>query len=200
MLVKRQIPMLRLLEDGSSARYGTVWVDEVRRIEGRATALTLVSIGVVILAPRTCTYYIAVGEELPSLGVVVLLRLLLCKGTLIIKCTEEGRGVLPMGRARRTAIDVEGHTEASEGVSDNGVITIHYILWGNSLLLRTDSDGHTVLIAPADEEHLLPLEPQVASVDICWDVDPSKVSDMHWPVGIGKGGRDECSLIVLLHR
>ena len=88
MLVKRQIPMLRLLEDGSSTRYGTVWVDEVRRIEGRSTALTLVSIGVVILTPRTCTYYIAVGEELPSLGIVVLLRLLLCKGTLIIKCTE----------------------------------------------------------------------------------------------------------------
>lgn len=192
--------MLRLLEDGSSARYGTVWVDEVRRIEGRSTALTLVSIGVVILTPRTCTYYIAVGEELPSLGIVVLLRLLLDEGSLVIEGTEEGRGMLPMGRARRTAIDVEGHTEASEGVPDNGVVAVHYILRGDSLLLRTDSDGHTVLIAPADEEHLLPLEPQVASVDICGDVDPSKVSDMHWPVGIGKGGSDECSLIVLLHR
>ena len=192
--------MLRLLEDRRSARDGAVGVDEVGGVEGRATALTLVSVGMLILTPRARTYDVAVGEELPCLGVVVLLRLLLDEGSLVIEGTEEGRGMLPMGRARRTAIDVEGHTEASEGVSDNGVVAVYYILRGDSLLLRTDGDGHTVLITPADEEHLLPLEPQVASVDICWDVYPGEVADMHWPIGVGQGGRDECSLIVLLHR
>ena len=175
-------------------------VDEVGGVEGRATALTLVSVGMLILTPRARTYDVAVGEELPCLGVVVLLRLLLDEGSLVIEGTEEGRGMLPMGRARRTAIDVEGHTEASEGVPDDGVVAIHYILRGDSLLLRTDGDGHTVLIAPADEEHLLPLEPQVASVDVCRDVYSSEVADMHWPIGVGQGGRNECSLIVLLHR
>ena len=85
-----------------------------------------------------------------------------------------------MGRARRTAIDVEGHTEASEGVPDDGVVAVHYILRGDSLLLRTDSDGHTVLIAPADEEHLLPLEPQVAS-----DISAGMYTPARWPICTG---------------
>ena len=114
VLVKGQIPVLCLAELRRSAGDSALGVDEVGGVQRRATGLTLVTIGALILTARAGTRDVAVREELLGLGVVVLLALFFDEAALIVDGSEDRRGKLTVRGARRTAVDIEGDTEVSE--------------------------------------------------------------------------------------
>ena len=132
-------------------------MNEVGWVQRRSAVLTLISVCPVILTAGTGTSDIAVGEELLSFGVIILLALLLKEFPLIIKGTEERSSMLSMSRARRTSVDIEGNPEVCERLTDDSIIAVDDILRGDTFLLGLDSDGDTMLIATADEEYLFAL-------------------------------------------
>ena len=71
-------------------------VDEFLRAEGASALLALVTISVRIAALRAGTDYVPVSQECLGLGIVVLLALLGDELALVVKLTEELRGVLVM--------------------------------------------------------------------------------------------------------
>ena len=114
VLVEGQIPVLRLAELRRSAGDSALGVDEIGGVQRRATGLTLVTIGALILTAGAGTRDVAVREELLSLGIVVLLALFFDEAALIVDGSEDRRGKLTVRGARRTAVDIEGDTEVSE--------------------------------------------------------------------------------------
>ena len=151
MLVKREIPVLRLAKLRCCPRDSTLGVDEVRRVERRPAVLTLVSVGTLILTARARTGDVAVSEELLRLGIVVLLTLLLDEAPLVIDRSEDLRGMLPVRSTRRTPVGVKGDPEVSKGLADDRIIAVYDVLGADALLLCLDGDGDAMLITPADE-------------------------------------------------
>ena len=114
VLVKGQIPVLRLAELRRSTGDSALGMDEVGGVQRRAAGLTLVTIGALILTAGAGARDVAVREELLGLGVVVLLALLLDEAALVVDGSEDRRGQLTVRGACRTAVDIEGDTEVSE--------------------------------------------------------------------------------------
>ena len=98
-----------------------------------------------------------------------------------------------MSLRRGAAIHIERDTELLERVLDDLVIAVHDVLRGDSLLASLDGNGHTMLVATADHQHLTPLQAQIACIDIGRYVYPRQVADVHRAVGVWQGGGDECS-------
>ncbi len=68
------------------------------------------------------------------------------------------------------------------------MVAVADILRGHAFLLGADGDGHTMLIAAADEDHRLLSQAQVAHVDVGRHIDAGEVADMHAAIGIGQSG------------
>ena len=77
ILVQGQIPMLGFPHHGRVAAESRLGVDEVGGVERSAAGFALVAVGMLVAAMRAGTGDVAVGEELPGLFVIVLLRHLL---------------------------------------------------------------------------------------------------------------------------
>ena len=140
---------------------------------------------------------VAVGEKLSGLLVVILLALLLDEDALVIERAEEVGGHAMVHLGGGAGVDVERDAEALEGVLDKRVVAVYDVLRGDALLLGAEGDGHAVLIRPTDEEDVASAESQIARVDVGWQVDTGKVSDMHRPVRVGQCGGDEGALEIL---
>ena len=66
------------------------------------------------------------------------------------------------------------------------MVAVHHVLWRDALLAGPDGDGHSVLVAAADEYHLALLQSEVTHVDVCRHVDAGQVANMYAAVGIGQ--------------
>lgn len=51
-----------------------------------------------------------------------------------------------------------------------------------------DSDGHSVLVASADESNVLFLKSEIAHIDVCRHINSGQVADVHSAVGVRQGG------------
>ena len=63
-------------------------------------------------------------------------------------------------------IDVERYAEVFEGFLDEVVVAVNHLLRGDALLARAYSDGHTMLVASANKDHILLLQAEVSHVDV----------------------------------
>ena len=103
-----------------------------------------------------------------------------------------------MRLARRARIHVERDAQTLERLLDDVVVAVNDILWLNAFLLGLDGDGYTVLVAPANHDHILAFEAQVADILIGRDVDTRQVADVNGAVGVGQRCGHERALKFLL--
>ena len=97
------------------------------------------------------------------------------------------------GRSR-APVDVEGYAQLGKGILDDGMIAVYDILRGDTLFFGLDGDGHSMLVAAADEEHLLTFHAEIAGIDIGRHVDAGQMPDMHRTVGIRQSRSDKRTL------
>ena len=135
---------------------------------------------------RAFSLDVAVGEELMRLLVVVLLAFDLHKLAAIVELAEEVGSQLMVGLGGGAGIDIEGDAKVLERLFDDVVVAIYHVLRGATLLLGPDGHRHSMLVAAADEEHILTLEAKIAHVDVGWHIDTCQVSDVHRTVGVGQ--------------
>ena len=146
----------------------------------------MVAIGTLVVAIGTFSCHVTVGKELLGLLVVKLGSSLLRQFSLVIEFAKPFGSKFMMDVGGGAAIDVKGDTELLERVLNHLVITIHHVLWGDALLAGSHRDGHTVLIASADKQHILLLQSQVTYIDVGWYVNASQMTDVNTTVCIGQ--------------
>jgi hypothetical protein len=173
---------------------GVVWVDEFVRRKGCSALLTLVAISTSSVTAWALTADIAVGEELLRFWVVELLGGLLNKLAVVVEMAEKIRCQLVVDLAGGTRIHIKRDTEALEGVFDDVVVAIYYLLSGDALFACANCDRYTVLVATAYEKDILAFEAKVADIDVGWYIHTCQVSDVYRTIGIRKGCGYKCSL------
>ena len=197
VFVERQIPVLGLAHHGFGSADGGVRVDEFHRREIAAALLALVAVGVGVAAVGALAHDVSVGKELVGFLVVILFRFLLDEFAIVVKFAEEVGGKFVVYFGGGTAVDVEGDAKLLKRVLDEFVVAVADILWRTAFLLGTYGDGHAVLIATADEDHVLALEAQVPGIDIGWHIDAGHVPDVDTTVGI-RQSRSHCGALEFL--
>ncbi len=80
-------------------------------------------------------------------------------------------------------VEVDRH--APEAVRHDGVVAVDDLLRGHPFPVGPDGDGNPVLVRAADEQHVRPLLPLVAHVDIGRDVGSGKMPQVQGAVGVG---------------
>ena len=190
VLIEGQIPVLRGTNDGLRPRNGGVGIDQFHRTEVVTAALTLVAVCVFVVTIGAFAHDIAVGQELMGLLIVVLFGLFLHQFPLVIELFKEVAGKLMMRGAGRSAINIEADAKRLERLFDELVVAVAHVLRRDTLFLRTDSDGHTMLIAAANEHHLLFFEAQIAHVNIGRHIDSCQMANVNASVGIGQSRRN----------
>ena len=198
ILVQGQVPVLCLLHHRRGAADGALRINEFRGREVTTALLTLVTIGALIVAVGALARYITVGQELLSLFVIQLCGGLFCQLALVIELAEPFGSKLMVGLAGSATVDIKRDAELLKRVLDHLVVTIDYVLRGDAFLTGTDGNGHTVLIASADEHHVLLLQSQVAHINVGRYIDTGQVADMNTSVGVGQCRRYRKSLVILL--
>ncbi len=172
-------------------------VDKLIWRERSATLLALVAVSPFGSASRTGAHDIAVGKELPRNLIAELLLGLLYQLALVIERAEEVGSELVVNLRSSAAVDIKRNTELLKGFLDQVMVAVNHLLYGDTLLACTDSNGHAVLVATANKHHLLFLQSQVAHVDIGRHIDTGKVPDVHTTVGIRQGSRN-CGTLEML--
>ena len=198
VLVQGEEPVLGLLQHGLGAAEGALGVDEVGGVEAGAAGFALVAIGVLVAAVGAGAGDVAVGQELLGLLVVVLLRHFLDELALLVEFLEVGGGGLVVLLAGGAAVDVERDAQFGEAVLDNLVVAVDDVLRRDALLAGLDGDGHAVLVAAADEHHLLALGAEVAHIDVGGHVDAGQVADVHRAVGVGQRRGDGVAAVLFV--
>ena len=191
--VEREIPVLGFLLDRHGAAELGVRVQQFLGAEGRTAFLALVAVGVLVAALRAGALDEAVGEEHAGLGIVELLGDLRDEVFLLVELAEELRSVLRVDGGGGAGVDVEVDAELREGVLHDPVVAVHDVLRGDALLAGLDGDGDAVLVAAADEHHVLAAHAEIADVDVAGDVGAGEVADMDGAVRVGKGTGDQGS-------
>ena len=129
-----------------------------------------------------------------SLLVIVLLALLFNELAIVIEFAEEVRGKLVMCWTGCTAIHIERDTELLERVLNHLMIAVAYVLRGDSFLLCTDCDWHTVLVTTTDKDYLTLLQSEITHIDIGWNIHTSKVSYMYTTISVWQCRRNRGAL------
>ena len=79
------------------------------------------------------------------------------------------------------------------------MILIYDFLWRASQILGFECDWNAVLIASADEKHILSLQAEKADINVCRNIYSCQVADVHTSVCIRKGCGNEMSGELLFH-
>ena len=196
ILVQGQIPVLGLAQHGLRTADGGLGIDKLGGREVASALLALVAVGTLVVAVRALAGDVAVGQELVGLLVVVLFGGFLGELSLVVELAEEVGCKLVVGVAGGAAVDVEAYSELLEALLYHRVVAVYHVLGRDALFLGAYGDGHSVLVATADEHHLLLLQAQIAHVDVCRHVDSGQVSDVDSTVGVWQCSRDGGTLIV----
>ncbi len=193
-LVEGKIEVGGLAHHGDAAGDCRAGIDQVGGVEACAARLALVAVCTFRTAVGALAGDIAVCEELAGLLVVQLHGGLLHEFPLVVKAAEEIGGRTGMRLGAGAPVHVERYAELLERIFDYRVITVHYVLGGDTLLAGLYGDGYAMLVAAADEQHLLSLKTEIPRIDVGRDIDSGQVADMHRPVGVRQGRGDKCTL------
>ena len=146
-------------------------IDQIRRIQRCSAGFTLIAISPFILTMRTSTGNITVGKELLSLFIIILLRRLLDKNSLVIQFPEKLGSCFRMDIGRGTGIYIERNSK---------LFKRFFYYRGNR---------YSMLIRSADMDHLFSFETQVSGINISRNIYTGQMPDMHRAVSI----RQRCS-------
>ena len=199
VLIQRKIPVFGFLHHRLATADGRLRIDQVCSIQRSTAGFALVAIRFFVAAMRTCTGYIAVGEELFSFLVVVLLACLFDEFAFLIQGAEEVRCHLSMCRRSCTGIDIERDTEVLKRFLDDAMKTIHHILRCNPFFLSAKGNRHTVLVRSPDHQNILSLQAKVTGIYIGRHIHTSQVPDMYRPVRIRQRRSNQRSLKLFFH-
>ena len=141
----------------------------------------------------------AVGQELVGLLVVQLHGGLLDELTLFIEAAEEVGSGAAMLLGGGTAVYIERYAQLLETVLDYIVVTVHYVLRSDTLVLGLYSDGHAVLVATAYEENLPPLQAQVSDINVRRDIDSRQMAYVDRAIGIRQSRSHQRTLEFFIH-
>ena len=103
-----------------------------------------------------------------------------------------------MGLRCGAAVYVEGDAELLEALLYHRVVSVHNVLRCDAFLLGAYRDGHSVLVASADEDYVLVLHAQVAHVYVSRNIHSGKVAYVHSAVGIWQSCCYSCTFVVFL--
>ena len=176
--------LLRGLHDGGGAAAGAVRVDDVAGLEGGAAAVALVGADVLGAADGALALHVAVRQELPAFGAVVLVLVAGVDVPVVKQRLEK-----PLGH-----LDVDGGVGLPvEGVADPQVldrllvdfmVAVGHLLGGDALLLGGDGDGRPVLIGAADDPDLVAQQAVVAGEDVRREEGPGHMPQVDGAVGV----------------
>ena len=158
IIVQGQIPVFGFLEHRLRTADGTCGVDEFGGVEGRTAFLTLVAVGLGIVAVGTFSDDVAVGQELLGFLVIILLGGFLYQFAFFIHFLEEVGSHLAVGGRCGAAVDIKRDAKVGKALFNHLMIAVNHLLWGDALFLGTDGDGHAMLIAAANKLHILFLQ------------------------------------------
>ena len=89
---------------------------------------------------------------------------------------------------------IEGYAQLFPRLQEQGMITLHHLGRGDSLLVRADGDGSAVGVAAGHHQHAVSLKPVVAGEDVCGQVTSGHVAQVQRAVGVGaRLRRQECA-------
>ena len=71
------------------------------------------------------------------------------------------------------------------------MVAVHDLLGGDALLAGALGHGHAVLVATADEQHVLALQTQVAHIDVGRHIHASQMANVDRTVSIGQRCRHQ---------
>ena len=94
----------------------------------------------------------------------------------------------------RARIYIERYTKTLKRIFDDLVVTVHYLLGGNTLFACTNGDRNTMLIATTHKKHIFAFQTEIANINISWNIYTRKVSNMHGTIGIWKSRSYKSSL------
>ena len=200
VVAQREIPVLGGTLHEAVAR--VVLVGGVDKLLGRkrgSALLALVAVGTLGTTARTGAHDIAVGEELAGHLVTVLLLGYLFELAVVIELAEEVGCKLVVYLAGGAAVDVKRDAELFKRVLDELVIAVYHLLHADALLAGTYGHGYAVLIASADEYHILFLQSEISYIDVGRHIYAGEMADMHTAVGVRKRRSHGSTLEILLH-
>ena len=195
VLVQGKVPVLGFLLHRHGAAQARLRFQQLFRRKGGTTLLALVAVGMRIAALGADSLDEAVCQEHFGLLVIELLRLLDNEIVLVVELAEELGSILRMHLGRGPGINVEVDPKARKGVLHDFVVLVHDILRRDTLVFRLDGDGHAVLVAAADKQHILSPHAEVTDIDVAGDVGTGQVADMDRTVGIGECTGHESSFM-----
>ena len=164
-------------------------IDQIRRIQRCSAGFTLIAISPFILTMRTSTGNITVGKELLSLFIIILLRRLLDKNSLVIQFPEKLGSCFRMNIGRGTGIYVERNSKFFKRFFYYRMIPIDYILRSDTFSFSLQGNRYSMLIRSADMDHLFSFETQISGINISRNIYTGQMPDMHRAVSI----RQRCS-------
>ena len=97
------------------------------------------------------------------------------------------------------AVYVEWNAEFFERLLYQIVVTVYYILRGDSFFLCTNRDGYSVFVLTSDKSYIFFFQSQITHVDICRYIYTGQVTDMYRSVRIRQCRCDGGSLEFLFH-
>ena len=148
---------------------------------------------------RTFPADVPVGKEFPLLLIVVLLGCQLYEFPVVIECFEEIAGKLAVDVTRGTAVYIEGNAKFLEGFLDEMVVSVHYLLNGNTLFACADGHGNTMLVGPSYENNILFLQSKVSYINVGRNINPCQMTYMNTSVCVRQSCGDGSALKIFVH-
>lgn len=124
---------------------------------------------------------------MPGFFIVVLLGGFFDKLALFIKGLKKACRSVVMNLVGSAGIDVEGDAKLHEGILDHPVVFINDLLRGNPLPPRLNGNWNAMLVGPANKNNIFSLQPKIPCIYVSRNINPCKVADVQWPIGIWKG-------------
>ena len=174
-------------------------IDKRLLIDGRPALLALIAERSGALAMRTRPANEPVRQKLLGLRVVELLGLPLGKEALLVNGQEKALAELLMRLdvfgLMRAPENVELDPQPAEVVALRSVEVPRQLLDRTVLLPRGLEGGHPVVVAAADESHVVPRRAEIAHVGVGRQIRAGDMPHMKPPVGIGQSGRHEIAFL-----
>jgi hypothetical protein len=166
-------------------------------VEGLLALIALVAAGIGEVAEGTGADDEAVGEPEIAIAAVALGHLLLGGLLLVVDAQEDLLGDARVPLRARPAEVVEPDVEPLVHLRVDLVVEVADFLRSFLLLHRLYFRGRTVLVRPADVEHVGALEFLKAGEDVGGEDAANDVAEVGHIVDIGEGGCDEDVVLVL---
>ena len=183
--------MLRLLEDRRRSVDSRSWVDQVGRIELVAAVVALIAACTLEAADRTRALDVAIRKRVTGRGGERAERLPFDHEALLVERPEEVLRDAVVVPRRRPREEVVRQPEVAEILADERVEAIRCLTRRLAGGVRRDHDRRSVLVRPADHEHVVPAKPVIAGERVRRDAEARDMTDVAGPARIRPRHRDQ---------